>query len=134
MVWRWASVQATLCYKGTQLPLTERGNSPQFSAHFYAGQTGRCINWYGGMPRPHYARWGPSSSSPKRGQIPQFSAHVYCGQTSEWIKMPPGMEVGLGSGHIVLDEGHSPPLNFRPISVVAKWLDESRCYLVGGRP
>ena len=28
---------------------------------------------------------------------------VYCGQTVEWIKMKLGMEVGLGTGHIVLD-------------------------------
>jgi len=49
-----------------------------------------------------------------------------------------GMKVGLGPGHIVLDEdldpspqkrGHSP-LNFRHISIVAKLLDASRCHLV----
>ena len=53
---------------------------------------------------------------------------VYCGQTTGWIKMPLGMEVGLGTGHIVLDgdparplqrKGDSPP-NFRPTSTVAK--------------
>jgi len=47
--------------------------------------------------------------------------------------MPPGMEVGLG--HIVLDgdthpKGAQPP-SFRPMSVVAKRLDPSKCYLVG---
>jgi len=51
-----------------------------------------------------------------------------------------GMQVGLGPGHIVLDgdpastppKGHSgqPPPNLQPISVVAKWLDGSRCHLV----
>ena len=40
---------------------------------------------------------------PKKGANPQFSAHIYCGQTAAWIKMPLGMEVGLGPGHIVLD-------------------------------
>ena len=46
-----------------------------------------------------------------------------------------GMEVGLGSGHIVLDgdlappEGAQPPI-FRPMSVVAKRLDELRCHFV----
>ena len=64
---------------------------------------------------------------------------VHCGQTVGRIKMKLGMQmqVGLGPGHIVLVEdpapppakGHSPP-NFRPISVVAKWLDGSRCHLV----
>jgi len=47
------------------------------------------------------------------------------------------MQVELGLGHIVLD-GTQLPLfqrgtapNFWPISVVAKWLDGSRCHLVG---
>jgi len=35
---------------------------------------------------------------------------VYCGQTAGWIKMPLGTEVGLGSGHVVLDgDPASPP-------------------------
>jgi len=43
------------------------------------------------------------------------------------------MQVGLGTGHIVLDgdpKGAQSP-NFHPISVVAKWLDGSICHLVG---
>jgi len=51
--------------------------------------------------------------------------------------MPLGVEVGLDPGHIVLD-GDPATLpkwaqfpNFRPISVVVKWLDKSRCHLVG---
>ena len=46
------------------------------------------------------------------------------------------MKLGLGPGHIVLDadpvplsqRGTAP--NFRPISVLAKWLDGLRCHLV----
>jgi len=57
---------------------------------------------------------------------------VYCGQTVGWIKMPPGMEVGLGSCHIVLDEDPAPlkghTLNFRLMYVVAKRLDGSKCH------
>jgi len=37
--------------------------------------------------------------SPQQGGTaapPYFSAHVYCGQTAAWIKMPLGMDVGLG--------------------------------------
>jgi len=34
---------------------------------------------------------------------------VYCGQTVGWIKMPLGMEVGLGPGHAVLDGDPAPP-------------------------
>jgi len=48
-----------------------------------------------------------------------------------------GVEVGLGPGQIVLDGTQLPPPkkkgtapNFRPMSVVAKWLDGSRCHLV----
>jgi len=49
-----------------------------------------------------------------------------------------GMQVGLDPGHILLDgypslppqKGVEPP-NFRPISVVAEWLDGSICHLVG---
>ena len=33
---------------------------------------------------------------------------MYCGQTAGWIKMPLGMEVGLGPGHIVLHGASSP--------------------------
>jgi len=56
---------------------------------------------------------------------------VYCGQTVGWTKMKLDMEVGLGSGHIVLDGDPAPPPpsekrgtppNFRPMSIVAKRL------------
>jgi len=82
------------------------------------------------------ARWGPSSPPPKRGQSAQFSAHFYCGQTAKCIKMPLGMEVGLSPGDFVLDENPAPSQirggtpNFRPMSIVAKRLDGSRCHLV----
>jgi len=33
---------------------------------------------------------------------------VYCGQTVRWIKMKLGMQVGLRSGHIVLDGDAAP--------------------------
>jgi len=83
---------------------------------------------------------GTQLPSPKNWHsLPQFSAHVYFGQTAGWIKMPLGMEVGLVPGHTVLDG--DPPLkrgtassNFRPMSVVAKRLDGSRCHLHEGRP
>jgi len=49
-----------------------------------------------------------------------------------------GRKVGLSSRDIVLDGDLAPPfpkgggaLNFRPMSIVAKWLDGSRCHLVG---
>jgi len=51
--------------------------------------------------------------------------------------MPLGTEVVLGPGHIVLvwaspspPKGAQPLPNFRPMPVVAKWLDGSSCHLV----
>ena len=52
---------------------------------------------------------------------PHFSAHVCCGQTAGWIKIPLGVEVGLGPGYTVLDgdpptckTGTAPPPIFGP--------------------
>jgi len=73
---------------------------------------------------------------PQRGTAPQFTAYLHCGQTAGWIKMPLGVEVGLGPSDFMLDGdsapkkgGHSPP-NFWPMSSVAKRLDASTCHLV----
>ena len=57
---------------------------------------------------------------------------VYFGQTVKWISMKLGTQVGFGPRHIVLDDDSAPfPLNpnFRPMSIVAKWQDGSRCHL-----
>jgi len=73
---------------------------------------------------------------PPKGHSPQFSAHVHSGQTAGWTKMPLGTDVGLGPGDIVLDGNPGPPKrgtdtpNFRPMCIVAKRLDRSRCLLV----
>ena len=63
---------------------------------------------------------------------------VYCGQTVGRIKMIPGMQVGLGPEYTVLDgdparappKVHSPPI-FGTYVLWPKWLDGSRCHLVG---
>jgi len=81
---------------------------------------------------------GIQSPSPKRGRSPpKFSAHFYCGQTARCIEMPFGMEVALSPDDFVLDGDPAPypkrggdPPNFRPTSIVAKWLHGSRCHLV----
>jgi len=61
---------------------------------------------------------------------------VYCGETVGWIKIKLGMQVSLGPFHIVLDGdpatlpqegGHNCP-SFRFMSIMAKWLDGSRCH------
>jgi len=73
----------------------------------------------------------------KGAQPPQFSAQVCYGQTAGWIKMPLSTEVGLGPGDLVLDGGPrsckkmgTADPTFRSMSIVAKWLDGSRCHLV----
>ena len=83
---------------------------------------------------------GDTGLLPQKGTEPppQFLAHVNCGQTAGWIKMALGVEVGFDPGHVVLDgdpdslpeKGGTAP-NFRPMFVVAKRLDGSRCHLVG---
>ena len=63
---------------------------------------------------------------------------VYCGQMVGWINIKLGKEVGLGSGHIVLDgdpaippqKGHNLQFSAHPMSFVVKRLDGSRCHLV----
>jgi len=115
----------------------------------YCGQTvGRIKMKLGmqvGLGRVHIVLDGDHAPCfPKGGTaLPQFSAykfsaHIYCGQTPGWIKMALGTEAGLSTGDFVLDWGlslspkreRSPLPNFRPISIVAKRLDTSRCHLV----
>jgi len=118
-----------------------KGHSPQFSAHVCCSQMDRSIKMTLGTevawPRswPHCVRWG-HTPTPSKGHSPQFSAHVCCGQTARWIKMPVGTEVGLGPGDIVLDGDPAPPIKghslrtLRPMSIVAKRLERSKCHLV----
>jgi len=63
-------------------------------------------------------RWGPSSHPPKGGTAAlTFRPMTIVVKGAGWIRMPIGMEVGLGPGHIVLDgdparspkEGHINP-------------------------
>ena len=57
----------------------------------------------------------------------------YCGPMAGWMKMPLGVEVDLGAGHIVLDRfpalherGTAPP-SYRPMSVVVTVAHLSYC-------
>ena len=105
------------------------------------GWMDEAVTWHGGRPQPRRlcVRWGPSCPSPKGRRTPKFSAHVYCDQRAGWMKLVLGMEVGLSPGDFVLDgdpvpfppkKGRSPLPSFRPISIVVKRLDASRCHLV----
>ena len=81
-------------YPVTQPPCQKGGAAPpQFSAHFYCGQTAGCIKM------PLGTEVGPS---PKKGaDSPKFSANVYFGQTAGWIEMVLDMDVGLSPGEFV---------------------------------
>jgi len=67
--------------------------------------------WHRGRPRPrpHCARWGPSSP-PQKWQTPPNFWDVCCSQMAGWIKMLLGTEVDLDPGHTVLDGAQQPPL------------------------
>jgi len=101
---------------GDTPPLHKEAQPPIFGS--YLLRPNSCMDqdatWYGGRPQPRRlsVRWGPRSPSPN-------------------------MEVGLIPGDFVLDRTQPPsskrakPLpNFRPISIVVKRLDASRCHLV----
>jgi len=95
------------------------------------------VTWYGGRPQARGLCSMGTQSLLKKGAdpLPQFSAHIYCGQTAGWIKMALGMEVGLAPGHILLDAAPLPQKggrapNFRPIFIVVKRLDASRCHFI----
>ena len=94
------------------------GAAPVFYAYLLwkNGWMDQDATWQGSMPQPkrHCVRWGPSSPLRKAAGPPIFG-RVYCGQTARWIKMPLGVEVGLGPGHIVLDGDPALPPPQPPI-------------------
>ena len=131
---------------------------PQFLAHFYCGQTAACIKMplgkeVGLVPGhivldgdpvgtqssiaapPHFRPMPRTNGRPSQ----QLLSSCYCDQTAGCIKMSLGMEVGLSPGDFVLDgdasstfpkRRRSPPPNFRPIFIVVKRLDASKCHMV----
>ena len=114
--------------------------SPQFLAYICCGQMAGWIKMplhreVGLIPSDIVLDRDPAPPLQKRDSPPIFGPCL-CGQTAGWITMPLGMAVSLSPGHIVLDgtqlpfpkRGTAP--NFRPLSVVAKRLDGSRCHLV----
>jgi len=70
-------------------PLPKKGQSPQFSAHVYCGQTAAGIKNQDAtryrkvvLGPGHIVLDGDPAPPPQKlGTTPQFSAHVYCGQT-----------------------------------------------------
>ena len=131
-----------LCYRTVVCPDCLSA-CPVCNVGVYCGQT---VGWNKmklgvqvGLGPGHIVLDGdPVLSSQKGGIVFQFSAHVYCSKTAGWIEMALGTEVGLRPGHLFLDIAQlplrktwaHPPPNFRPMSIVAKGLDGSRCNLV----
>ena len=125
-------------------PSPKLGAGPQFSALICCDQMAGWIKIPLGMEKGlgpgDFVLDGDPAPPPKKGAEPppQFSGHVHCGQTAGWTEMVLDIEVGLGPGYIVLDwdptpllkKARSPSPNFRPISIVAKRLDASRCHSV----
>jgi len=126
---------------GNPAPSPERGQSSQFSAHVYCGQTAACIriplDTEGDRSIGDIVLDGDPALPPLKGHSPQFSTNVRCGQTAGWTKMLLGTEVGLGSATLCSmgsqfpqTKRAQPPPNFWLMSIVAKRLDRSRCHLV----
>jgi len=87
------------------------------------------------QPRRHCVRWGPSSPPKRATEKPPTLFGPCILWPNGWITMPCSMEVslGLGAGYIVLDGEHQKKgtaPNFRPVSVVDKQLDGSRCHFM----
>jgi len=90
-----------------------------------------------GLGPGHIVLDGDPAPPPPRRHSTNFRSISVVAKMAGWIKMPLGREVGLSPSDIVLDGDPAPvpqkaaePPNFRPISVVAKWLDGSRCHWV----
>ena len=68
--------------------------------------------WHAGRPRPgHIVLDEDPAPLPQRGTAPPISAHICCSQMAAWIKMPLGMELGLGPGDFVLVGDPAPSPN-----------------------
>ena len=121
---------------GTQLHLFKKAAEPTpVFGCVYCAQTAGWIKMPLGMeprPRPHYARWGPSSPSPRKGtQPPIFGPCLLC--ANGWMDQHAlGMEVGHEPGHIVLDgnllpfpeKGAQPPIFGTCLLWPNGWMDQ----------
>ena len=77
---------------------------------------------------------------PQRGEHPEFSAHICCGQMAGWIKIPLGMEVGLGPRDFVRWRPRPSPKKGRHPQIFGPcllwpngWMDQDGTW-DGGRP
>jgi len=128
---------------GTQLPLPQRGTAPNFRSIFLRpnGCMDQDVTWCGARPRPRRlcVKWGPRSPSQRGAQFspifgpfllwPNGSMHQYATWYGCWPQ-PRGLCVRSRPSPPSPTKGAEPPPNFRPISIVPKRLDASRCHLV----
>jgi len=121
----------------------QKAHSPPILVHVCCGQIAGWIKMplgtEVGLGPGHIMLDGDPALLPQIGAKPPILAHVCCSQTAGSIKMPFGTEVGVCPGDIVRmgtqlplpKKGGTAARSFRPMSVVAKRLDGSRCDLVG---
>ena len=119
----------------THAPANKGAEPPQFSAHYYCGQTVARIKMplgtEVGLSLGDIVLDGDPAPPPQRAQPSHFSANVRCGQTAGWTNgtwyggrpRPRRLCVRWGPSY-PQKKGTPIPPNFRPISIVAKWLDE----------
>ena len=127
---------------GDPAPLSERGQSPQFSARIYCGQTAGWIKMPLGRQVGHsqsdiVLAGDPAPPPPKGSRAPNFRPCLFwpdcwVDQDATWHggRSRPRPQCARWRPSSPSRKGSQPP-NFRPISVVAKWLDGSRYHLVG---
>jgi len=120
---------------GNTAPLPKKGQSPQFSAHLYCGQTAGCIKMPLGMevglsPGDFVLDGDPTATLKGAEPHPIFGPRLLCPNgcmdhdatwyggrpayatlCSMWTQLPPEKEA------------YPPPPNFWPVSIVAKRLD-----------
>jgi len=94
-------------------PPKEGGSAPpncrQMSVVVKRLDVSRCHLVYGGRPRPrrYCVTLGPAPPQKMGTAAPTFRP-MYCAHMAGWIKMSLGAEIGLGSGHVVLDKDPAP--------------------------
>ena len=118
-----------------------KGQSPQFSAHICCGQMAGRIK----MPLGREVSLGPSdivldgypAPSPQKGdRTPSFGPFLLwpnccMHQDATWYGRRPRPRPHCARWEPSSPSPKGTTSNFRPISVVAKWLDGPRCHLVG---
>jgi len=136
LVWSYTSAQANLCWMGTPLP--------QFSPGVYCGQKAGWMKLVLGMEvglsPGDFVLDGDLAALPKGGGAPSPIFGPFLLWPNGWMHQdgtwygcrphPRGLCVRWRTSPPSPTRGRSPPPNFRPMSIVAKRLDESICHLV----